>query len=644
MKMSRTDWLELWRKLPTHLTHPDPEIFLSENYLTLDLETTNEDKGDPANQANSIVSAGWLVSRPGEEAVYHTRRADQFHLPELVAAVEAADFVVAHVAKFEAGWLARCGVDVRGLLFYDTAIGDYVLSGNRTGDRWAGRPWLLSLHDCLKRYGLPSHKKDIASQMIRNGTLTEEIPKHWLAEYLKSDVIMTDKLFRRQRDELVAEGLLPVHLTRCLSVPTLAMMEPRGFCLDPDRVRWVGREMKMRLDAEEKELEEITGGINLRSPPQKRDYLYSTLKFPVPKKANGQPMVTKKTGLPSTDEKALDALVPKTQKQQQFVDGLRKFNKVNSAWSKYLNKFVACVETEEEPILYCSFNQTKTSTHRTSSTGKKYAAQFQNFDNRFKPVFCAREPGWSVGEADYAQLEYRVAVFLGDDANGRRDIAQKVDAHGFTASIIFEEAWGGDLSPFERKGYRTKSKAHTFKPLYGGQSGTDAEQRYYKAFRDKHQGITDVQQEWIDEVLRTGKLVTRTGLVFYWPDTKVQRSGYVTNTTSICNYQVQMLATADIVPVGVVYLDALLHYAGLRTFVVNTVHDSGVAEVAPGEEETWEYLAQQGMVKATLRYLRLVYGIDFDVPLEVEVSNNAHWSGNPEWDAQWLGETHESEG
>ena len=83
-------------------------------------------------------------------------------------------------------------------------------------------------------------------------------------------------------------------------------------------------------------------------------------------------------------------------------------------------------------------------------------------------MFSARNEGWLVGEVDEAQLEYRAAVFLGRDERGLYDIIHGVDAHGFTASIIFKEDWeacGGDKSTVVGKEVRRKSKSHTFKPL-----------------------------------------------------------------------------------------------------------------------------------------------------------------------------------
>ena len=52
--------------------------------------------------------------------------------------------------------------------------------------------------------------------------------------------------------------------------------------------------------------------------------------------------------------------------------------------------------------------------------------------------------------------------------------------------------------------------------------------------------------------------------------------------TQIKNYPVQSFATADIVPIALLHIDGLLK--GMKSCIVNTVHDSIVIDVHPDEE------------------------------------------------------------
>src|SRR5207302_5590559 len=178
--------------------------------------------------------------------------------------------------------------------------------------------------------------------------------------------------------------------------------------------------------------------------------------------------------------------------------------------------------------VYASINQTVTDTHRLSSSGRRGGFQFHNFDRAFKPLFRARGAGSVMVEADAPQLEFRAAAFLGNDEVAKRDIIEGADIHAFTASIL--------------KTSRQNAKPHTFKPLYGGMSGTAAEKRYYAAFRAKYKGVYEEQTRWTWEVLNKKQLRIASGLIFYWPDTEISRSGYISNTSSIFNYPVQSFA------------------------------------------------------------------------------------------------------
>ena len=57
------------------------------------------------------------------------------------------------------------------------------------------------------------------------------------------------------------------------------------------------------------------------------------------------------------------------------------------------------------------------------------------------------------------------------------DIKNKIDVHQYTADIIGVS--------------RQDAKAHTFKPLYGGTTGTEEEKNYYRKFAEKYKDILD---------------------------------------------------------------------------------------------------------------------------------------------------------
>jgi DNA polymerase I-like protein with 3'-5' exonuclease and polymerase domains len=608
-------------QLPKFLTEPNPEIYLGNNYVVLDFETTTIGKGLPIYPGNRIVLAVWKLGeghpdfrratgwRRGDPNLY-IRRKGEYELADLVQAIKAADFVIAHNAKFELGWLARCGLDLTEVLCYDTMLGEYVLGGNR----WVWQA--LSLDNIAKRrYG--SGKMDVVSRMIKSGVQVEDQPESWLGRYCVKDVLLAERIFRDQRNDLFKSGLLPVQYNRCLLTPVLVDIERNGMQLDEDLIRIKLTEVELEYAEIQRKLDRITGGINVNSPIQLAEYLYTKLGFDELKIKRGREWVPVRTdtGKPKTDAATIERLPCKTAAQREFVETFKRSKELYNELTKYLRKFADCCR-DAGGLLLAEFNQTATRTHRLSSSGLDYSTQFQNFPRAYKPLFRARYEGWLVGECDGAQLEFRVAAHLGRDSVAISDIVEGTDIHSVTASVI------GCT--------RQDAKPHTFKPLYGGQSGTEDEKRYYKFFREKYTGIAGAQRDWIDGVLDTKKLRTEWGLIYYWPDTRMDSSGYVTNTTSICNYPVQAFATAEIIPAALVWFWHRLKRSGLRMFITNTVHDSIVVELPPEEVEEFHKLSKQALINDVYFMMESLYGVKLVVPLGAGVTTGTHWGSKDE--------------
>lgn len=601
-----------------NLVHnPVPERYEGDNYVVVDFETTVLSKGSALDSGNSIVLACWSLGeghparRDSPDEVHdYVQWGGEFDMGELVRHIEQADFVVAHNAKFELQWLERCGLNIGDTLVWDTMIAEYVIGGNRW--TWS----LLSLQKCAERH-FGKGKIDVISKMYKAGLCSTEIPASWLERYCRQDVSLTHQLMLEQRSTMMDLDLLPVLYTRCILTPVLADIEKNGMMLDEAEVLQKKEETEREYGKLQQKLDELTGGINLNSTKQLREYLYETLAFDEVQVKRGGRWEPERTasGLSKADAKTLSKLKAKTKEQEQFLSLYVQYKGVWNELTKYLRKFADCVG-DAGGLLRAQFNQTNTQTHRLSSSGRDYSTQFQNFPRAYKPLFTARHDGWLVGECDGAQLEFRVAAHLGRDEVALADIVGGSDIHRTTADIIGCS--------------RQDAKAHTFKPLYGGRSGSPDEVRYYEHFREHYKGITRTQQSWIDEVLSTGSLVTEWGMRYYWPDTRMDRSGYVTNTTSICNYPVQAFATAEIIPVALAAFWHRLRDSDLRMFIVNTVHDSIIVELPPEEVEAFHELAQQCLIEDVYPYLEKVYGVKLTVPLGAGVMTGPNWGSKDE--------------
>lgn len=593
--------------LPFYLEDPTADWYSRVPWLCLDFETTNIEKGDPCVPENRVVLSCWQHDNYAPVIV------QDFGYPKWFS--QNRHVLVAHNGKFEIGYMLREGMELPNVLLWDTMLAEYVIAGNRRLD--------LSLGGTAKRYGLPG-KEPVVDKLIKAGVCPSDIPRHWLKARVAYDVETTMKIARMQYDILKRDGLLNVFFTRCITTPVLAAIEREGMTLDPERVNEEYTKTVAELAKVQEELDGMTGGINLRSSKQLGEFLYDTLKFQEPTDRKGN-CVRTASGARSTSKATLEGLVAKTPEQRKFRSLQAQYAKLNARLTKSL-EFFAGVCREFGGTFRGRFNQAVTQTHRLSSSGRRLSfrdgkargVQFQNLPREYKRLFVARMAGRSLVETDGAQLEFRVAGQLGDDPRVLADVESGADIHRFTASVLLGKP-EAEVTDKER----TAAKPDTFKPLYGGMSGTKAQVRYYEAFREKYADVFKTQTAWTYEVLNTKELRIASGLKFYWPDTKTKAEGYITNTPSIFNYPVQSFATADIIPISLVYT-----YWGakdLDVVLVNTVHDSVVADVANEDIEAYKEVVKDAWLAKTYRYLENVYGVTMKVPLAVGMKIAKHW-------------------
>ncbi|MEK0325174.1 MAG: DNA polymerase [Nitrosopumilus sp.] len=504
----------------------NPNLYLGNNYLVLDFEvaTNHGDYGHAVHKDNGLLLACWKTA--AGDCVAH--RGSEFDQDKLLACIEAADFLVAHNAKYELGWLKRCGMNLHEVSVFDTKIAEYVLLGNLAAGDKNMAPRSTSLDHCCRRRGW-KQKDPVIDIWMNHGVNPITMPGSWLEGRCRQDVESTEALFLDQREALDRSGRLGVLLTRCLITPMLADMEFTGMKLDKARVEKAFKEHTKRYAELDAELEEFTGGINWGSTKQLAAYLYSPTKgtegiesglgFAELRTWKGEPKRTP-TGRKLTDERTLDSLRATTNKQREFLRLRKEIGKLKAALTKNLEFFLGVCK-EQKGIFNAVFNQTVTATHRLSSSGIPItfkgsrgpkSVQFQNLPRKFKPLFTPRKRGWVMAEADGAQLEFRVAAHLGNDARAIEGILAGEDVHTFTAAVL-----NGIEEHEVTDDQRTAAKPDTFKPLYGGQSGTKAQMEYYAAFREKYPDISFTQESWVHDVLEHKRLITPWGMRYYWP-------------------------------------------------------------------------------------------------------------------------------
>ena len=618
--------------------------------MTFDFETSLIDFNNRNDHAMQIVMVAWKMSDSDRVKDCY---GNLLECGEFWADLERADVLVAQNAKFDASrLLQQLGYDPTGKLWYCTKIGEKV--------RYANQRISLSLGDMAPRYGFAEGKETYVDTAMKAGVEPADIDERYLRARCRRDVRQTEGVARAQMEHLHRTGKLHLALTRCLLLPILADIEAQGMCLDKERVYEEYDEATKELARCKAELEKLIGNVNLNSPDQKAVLLYQTLGFKELKNGKGKPRRNKPSkqfpdGRPKTDSDTMSQLATqaKTIKQRLFFDLQKKYSKQHAALTKNLEFFKGVVDEREDGIFYAEFNQCNTATDRLSSSGmtqtfsqfsKPKSVQFQNMPRVFKRLFKAREAGgdYVMTETDGSQLEFRVAAFVGQDAQAMADISDPdFDAHCTSAAEMVQADYEEFLQEYRagdktRKAQRTAAKAHTFKPLFGGTKGTEEEERWYMAFQQRYEGLYTEQCHWVDKVTANdGTLLTPWGKDFVFQFRLNQWNGEPmwggkSIRPSVFNYPIQSLATAEIIPIALIYLFHRVRKEGLRVRFVNTVHDSVIAEVHKDDIEQYKQLAFRAFTTDVYEYLYKRYGIKFNVPLGAEVCAGTHWSEGEE--------------
>ena len=292
----------------------------------------------------------------------------------------------------------------------------------------------------------------------------------------------------------------------------------------------------------------------------------------------------------------------------EFVVAYVRYNALRT----YLSTFVEGMKNnvDENGFIHPEFMQCVTATGRLSSRNPNFQNMPRGNTFAIRKVVESRFEGGKILEGDYSQLEFRVAGFLAKDSQAYIDVEEGTDVHSYTASIIGCS--------------RQEAKAHTFKPLYGGVTGTDSQQRYYRAFKEKYEGVTAWHEQLQREAVNKRLITLPSGREYAFPHARWTKWGTATNRTAICNYPVQGFATADLLPIALVSLQRLFVDRKLISVICNTVHDSIVVDVHPSEKDICIKLMTEAMMSLPEETIRR-YNVAYDMPVGIELKIGDNW-------------------
>jgi DNA polymerase-1 len=412
--------LQLLKDVPTEYQEPDPppvytivqtledvggmchRIALHDpTHLALDLETTGLDECEDKILVMGI-NDGCEIFVITSDVLYN----DPPALKELKGLLESSYVWVAQNGpQFDRKFIkAQLGINWN--VNFDCMLAHYCL------DERQGSHSLKTL--ARKYFQAPEYDAALKSS---KGKLSE-VPVNQLYQYLAYDVYYTHKLAWVLADELNEQGLRHIHDDILLPAShALGEIEHHGIMIDKYHLKTLGTKLEKEIAATtiELQLETKNPKFNPNSPKQVADYLYGTLKL--------RPEGSAKT----SKEELKDLNHPLATK----ILELRQKQKLLSTYVRGLLERVS-----EDGRIRASFLLHGTVTGRLSSRDPN----LQNIPARagviIRDAFIA-PPGWTLLEADYNQLELRIAAYYSQDPNMCKTFAEEEDIHARVARTIF---------------------------------------------------------------------------------------------------------------------------------------------------------------------------------------------------------------
>jgi DNA polymerase-1 len=594
------------------------EKLSQQTLISVDTETTNVDP-----RLAEIVGYAFAI-KPGEGFYIPVRgpEGDSVLDPNLVVETlrpileNPAIAKVGQNLKYDYIVLRGAGVKLAGIKF-DTMIASYLLdSGERSHnlDQLALR---YLEHETIKIESLIGTGK--------NQKQMDEVPVAEVAPYAAEDAEVALRLVPLLTERLEEQGL--ESLNEAAEVPlieTLGDMEFAGIAVDTDRLAELSAQYRAKLNQLTIDIEELAGhSLNIASPKQLAELLFSELKLPVIKRT--------KTG-PSTDASVLEELAAVHPLPAKIVE--------HRQYAKLLNTYVDALPTMVHPEtkrVHTSFNQVVAATGRLSSNNPNLqnipirTAEGREIRSAFKPG----PPGWKLLAADYSQIELRVLAHFSGDETLRNAFANKEDIHTLVASQVEDVPLAevdGDM--------RRRAKAVNFGIIYGQspfglakalgiskEEATTFIETYFARYPGVLQFMTETltrcrQQGYVSTLL--GRRRSVQGVRPVPVGLREEKSGLLRQLNlaerTAVNSVIQGSA-ADLIKLAMIDIARKLADSQLPATMLLQIHDELVFEVAPDRIDDLARLVVEEMSQV----------MSLAVPLGVDVKFGDNWAECESW-------------
>ena len=205
--------------------------------LTLDVETTISNKGNPFDETNKLCYVGLLGSTPRTISIEYGDEPYRHKLDEIQKEIDESEILVGFNIKFDLHWLRKYGINFVGKRVWDCQLVHFILTGQQY-------PY-PSLNGVSAYYDLGSKLDVVATEYWGNKIDTPNIPKDILEEYLIGDLQLTQKVYEKQMEEFAVstkpmQRLISLHNQDLI---ILQEMEFNGLLFDENSSNRLAKEL-----------------------------------------------------------------------------------------------------------------------------------------------------------------------------------------------------------------------------------------------------------------------------------------------------------------------------------------------------------------------------------------------------------------
>ena len=381
--------------------------------LILDVETTISNKGNPFDETNKLCYIGLFDTDASTYSIEYDDQPYRTRLEEVQAKIDEADVLVGFNIKFDLHWIRKYGINIVGKRVWDCQLVHFILTGQQ-------HPY-PSLNGVSAYYDLGSKLDIIADDYWKNGIDTDKIPKDLLEDYLKQDLLLTQKVYEKQMEEFASSAK---NMQRLISLHNqdlviLEEMEFNGLLFDENSSTILAGELEEQIAVIDKILMEyhdlvefnpnstehvsslLYGGTikvkrreaigvfktGERKGQTKERWAEHEIKFPrLINPIKGSELT--KEGFFSTDDQTLKSLKTRSRYAKDLVEVLLKRATLEKRLTAYYKGLVDLRKEMNwhEGRLHGQLNQCVARTGRLSSS----KPNLQNFDGEIKTLFGSR--------------------------------------------------------------------------------------------------------------------------------------------------------------------------------------------------------------------------------------------------------------